>query len=169
MPNGHTWGGTCSLLCFTACPPVSVPMETKQAVPDQQQSLNFIPTLWCPDQTPQYSYSLMISCDFYQQKCELKGAILSSCHGQQEGPQTHRLPNYMCLSFHYALAPISGLSHLLCWTRLSEIETVTLWLVSSPWGWGRWEEITNRCHPLTSHVFFLLCEHSTKIFLLQQK
>ena len=31
----------------------------------------------------------------------LKGAILSSCHGEQEGPLTPRLPNYMCLSFHY--------------------------------------------------------------------
>ena len=31
----------------------------------------------------------------------LKGAILSSCHGEQEGPLTPPLPNYMCLSFHY--------------------------------------------------------------------
>ena len=31
----------------------------------------------------------------------LKGAILSSCHGEQEGPLTPCLPNYMCLSFHY--------------------------------------------------------------------
>ena len=45
------------------------------------------------------------------------GAILSSCHGEQEGPLTPCLPNYMCLSFHYMLAFISGLSHPLCWTH----------------------------------------------------
>ena len=26
---------------------------------------------------------------------------MSSCHGEQEGPLTPRLPNYMCSSFHY--------------------------------------------------------------------
>ena len=35
----------------------------------------------------------------------LKGAILSSCHGEQEGPLTPCLPNYMCLSFHYPPPP----------------------------------------------------------------
>ena len=34
-------------------------------------------------------------------KVRLKGAILSSCHGEQEGPLTPCLPNYMCLSFLY--------------------------------------------------------------------
>ena len=92
-------------------PPMSVPMKTKQAVPDQQQSLNFILPLWCAEQAPQYCYSLMISCDFYQQKCGLKGAISSSCQGEQEGPLTPRLPNDMCLSFHYAPAPVSDLFH----------------------------------------------------------
>ena len=53
--------------CSASLPaPASIPMETKQDVPDQQQSLNLTPSLWCADQTPQYSYSLMISCDFYQ-------------------------------------------------------------------------------------------------------
>ena len=33
------------------------------------------------------------------------GGILTPC-----------LPNYIRLSFHYALAPVSDLSHLLCWT-----------------------------------------------------
>ena len=40
---------------------------------------------------------------------------MSSCHGEQEGSLTPRLPNYMCLSFHYVLTSISGLSHPLCW------------------------------------------------------
>ena len=40
-----------------------------------------------------------------------------SCHGEQEGSLTPRWPNYMCLSFHYVLTPVSGLSHPLCRTR----------------------------------------------------
>ena len=44
-----------------------------------------------------------------------KGTTLSSCNGEQEGPLSPRLPNYMCLSFLYSLAPLSGLSYLLCW------------------------------------------------------
>ena len=32
------------------------------------------------------------------------------------GPHDSLLANYMCLSFHFAITPISGLSHLLCWT-----------------------------------------------------
>ena len=59
----HFQGGACSLLLSA---PVSVPMETKQDVPDQQQSLTFTPSLWRADQTSQYSYSLMVSWDFCQ-------------------------------------------------------------------------------------------------------
>ena len=70
-------------------------METKQDVPDQQQSLNLTPLLWGADQTPQYSHSLMISRDFYRLKCGLKGAILSSCHGEQQDPLIPCLPNYV--------------------------------------------------------------------------
>ena len=43
------------------CLPESIPMETNQDVPNQQQSHNFTPTLRCANQNPQYSYSLMIS------------------------------------------------------------------------------------------------------------
>ena len=77
-------------LCFAPLPaPVSIPMETKQAVPDQQQSLNFISTLWCADQTPQYSYSLMISCDFYQQNAGWKEPF---CLPAMESRRAPRLP-----------------------------------------------------------------------------
>lgn len=56
MQNGHSWAG--HALCFAPLPtPASLPMETKQDVPDQQQSFNFTPSLQCAIQTPQYSYS----------------------------------------------------------------------------------------------------------------
>ena len=59
-PKGHT-------LCSASLPaPVSVSMETKQDVSDQQQSPNFSPSLWCADQTPQDSYFLVTSRDFCQ-------------------------------------------------------------------------------------------------------
>ena len=44
MPSGHSWGGTCSLPRFTAYPSVR-PHGNKQDIPDQQQSLNFTPSL----------------------------------------------------------------------------------------------------------------------------
>ena len=62
-PNWHSWGGTCSA---SLPAPVSVSMETKQDVTDQQQSPNLTPSSWCADQTPQDSYFLTICCDFCQ-------------------------------------------------------------------------------------------------------
>ena len=38
--------------CSTLLPtPASIPMETKQDIPDQQQSLNLTSSLWCANQT----------------------------------------------------------------------------------------------------------------------
>ena len=124
LSDGRSWGRMCSLLHLTACP--CVPMETKQDVPDQQQSLNFTPCSWRGDQTPQNSYSVKISCNFCLKKCIQKGTILSSCHGEQKGPLSPCLPNYMCLSFHYSLAPISGLSHPPCWKHQAEEPEIKL-------------------------------------------
>ena len=114
-------------LCSASLPsPASVPMETKQDVADQQQSLNFTPSSWRGDQTPQNSNSVKISCNFCLKKCMQKGTIWSSCHGEQEGPLFPCLPNYMCLSFHYSLAPISGLSHPPCWKHQAEEPEIKL-------------------------------------------
>ena len=62
-----TFLGAGQALCSTSLPaPASIHMETKQDVPDQQQSFNFTPSLGCADQTHQYSYSLMIPHNFCQ-------------------------------------------------------------------------------------------------------
>lgn len=62
-PNGHSWGGTGSASLPASA---SISMETKQDGPDQQQSPNLTPSLWCADQTPQDSCFLTICCDFCQ-------------------------------------------------------------------------------------------------------
>ena len=60
MLNGQTSGWACSRFRFTPSPCVH-PRGNKTNVPDQQQSLTFTPSLWCADQTPQYSSFLVIS------------------------------------------------------------------------------------------------------------
>ena len=103
MPNGHSWGGSCSLLRSRPTP-ASIPMETKQDVPDQQQSFNFTPSLWCAIQTPQHSYSLMISCDFCNKSAGWREPFYLPAMESRRAPwqPAHQIT---CLSFHYALVP----------------------------------------------------------------
>ena len=117
-----TWGGSKLRPCdcpreqakqtFLGRDMLSAPLHCLPLRPSpwKQNKIFLINSRACANQTPQYSYSLMSSCDFCQLKYGLKGAILSSCHGGQEGPLTPRLPNYMCLSFHYVLTRFRSFS-----------------------------------------------------------
>ena len=72
-------------------------------------------------------------------KWGLKGAILSSCHGEQEGPLTPHLTNYTCVYLFITC------SHLLpqppCFRSLLptvlDAALLSYWDVIFPWQWHR--------------------------------
>ena len=83
--------------------------------------------------------------------------ILSSCHGEQEGPLTPHLPNLMCLSFHYVLAPASGLSHPLCWTRQHTTE-----FRAKGWEWNKLNKPISTLGSLMKYINSRSCCHSER-------
>ena len=92
--------------------------------------------------------------------CGLKGAILSSCHGEQEGPPTPRLPNYMGLSFHSGAHPVSGLSHPLCWTWQHLLLSFKLKFHSPGiYFFGRWREDDLKIQIISSQLLSIILKY----------